>query len=289
MRDTLNDIVDPGDQVRAAADRATRWLLTNHLKFLGELDRACFSEKGEIKLGANGLGLLAILSDDSGRNRDIIQAIADRLGNYILTEQRPDGDFAHKRDLATGTELPFRSQYYTGEALFGLLRLHEITGQWEWLKAAGDCEALLAGINYGVAEHSHWMLYAIDLLTKFRPNATFFEHATTIAAEIIDNPRYREDGRSTPIACRTEGLLAYLRTQNRFDSLKNDALTERCLAEIRQNLILQVKYRRQDGSFIRGGSDSRETEVRIDYIQHNISAFLGYHRFGGADEFDVEP
>ena len=43
-----------------------------------------------------------------------------RMRQYALDEIDGD-DFRHKRDFATGRVLPFRSDYYTGEAIFGLL------------------------------------------------------------------------------------------------------------------------------------------------------------------------
>ena len=49
---------------------------------------------------------------------------------------------------------------------------------------------------------------------------------------------------------------------------------------MRENLALQLGYRTADGAFIRGGGDDRHFEVRIDYIQHNVSAFLHYHLGG---------
>ena len=49
------------------------------------------------------------------------------------------------------------------------------------------------------------------------------------------------------------------------------------MAAVAQNLAEQRRFRQDDGSFIRGGGDKRNYEVRIDYIQHNIAAFLDYY------------
>lgn len=76
------------------------------------------------------------------------------------------------------------------------------------------------------------------------------------------------------MACRTEGLLAFVRmtppkssdSSNRVDALK-------CIEE---NLARQLIFQTADGAFTRGGGDRRDQEVRIDYIQHNISAFLHF-------------
>ncbi|HKQ93962.1 MAG TPA: hypothetical protein VJS40_00020, partial [Aestuariivirgaceae bacterium] len=49
--------------------------------------------------------------------------------------------------------------------------------------------------------------------------------------------------------------------------------------EVRENLRLQMESRAPGGAFIRGGGSD---EVRIDYIQHNISSFLAFSRFVAA-------
>ncbi|MBU4393718.1 MAG: hypothetical protein KKD78_01615, partial [Proteobacteria bacterium] len=73
--------------------------------------------------------------------------------------------------------------------------------------------------------------------------------------------------------------LAFLRMK-RPNDIDDKALRERCLEQIKYNLNRQLTFRLPDGSFIRGGNDRRTNEVRIDYIQHNISSFLHYARLG---------
>jgi hypothetical protein len=49
----------------------------------------------------------------------------------------------------------------------------------------------------------------------------------------------------------------------------------RCLAEVEENLRLQLRSRRFNGAFI---VDLESSVVRIDFIQHNLSSLLDYHR-----------
>jgi hypothetical protein len=170
--------------------------------------------------------------------------------------------------------------YYTGEALLALLALYRLTKEEKWLNAVRDIETDLAPEDYGVKEQSHWMLYSLEFLSQFEASPLYFQHAEKIVRHILDNPEYLSWERSTPIACRSEGLLAFLRMKLPETADKNTSLRERCIRQVQYNLDKQLTFRLPDGSFIRGGNDRRNNEVRIDYIQHNISSLLHFARLG---------
>jgi hypothetical protein len=265
------------DEVIDAAYRSLRYLTDECIHPRG--DALCVVDDGDIKLGGNGLALLALAELYEMRPEPRLLDTARALGRYIVSEQRPDGDFVHSRVYATGRERDFRSDYYTGEALFGLLRLAEITGETQWVDCAAACEDGLVRHDYGVTAQSHWMLYALERLYAARPRDVYAEHARRIAEHILYFPKYRRDGRSTPIACRSEGLLAYMRLRSRGSDVDASPSIALMTQEVRENLRLQMESRAPGGAFIRGGGSD---EVRIDYIQHNISSFLAFSRFVAA-------
>ena len=251
------------------------YLFRNHLRYFRDIDVQCIVEKDKIKLGGNGLAILAILAYAKLEPDDSLLMVARNLGRYIVSQTRRDKDFEHKRGFPKGKLEKFRSGYYTGEALFALARLHDATGEAVWLDAALSSELALASRDYGVEEQSHWCLYAAEALHAFEANTAIYDHGKRIVEHIIENPAYRERRQSTPTACRSEGMLAFLRMARRADIAADRALVGRCLAEIEENLRLQLEFRRSDGGFVRGDGDSR---VRIDYIQHSLSGFLEYDR-----------
>jgi hypothetical protein len=264
------------EDVATSAKHAVHHMIENFLFPYGREGALCVVDDGKIKLGGNGLALLALAElFELTRDEELIN-VGQRLARYIVSEQRPDGDFVHSRDFRTGKERDFRSDYYTGEALFGLLRLHEVTGEKRWLQTAVSSEAVLHQSGYGVSAQSHWMLYALERLYLASRSEIYLEHARRIAEHVLLFPDYRKQNRSTPIACRSEGLLAYIRMLHRAGP---DAMASQdagaCLREVRKNLSLQMQFRTAAGEFIRGGGSD---EVRIDYIQHNISSFLAYGR-----------
>lgn len=275
LLDTYREYRD--DRLLTEARRATHYLLASSLRFFRSYGNVCICEDNTIKLGGNALAALALLSVFEVTREPLLLTLAEQFCQFMLDQRRENGDLVHKRYFESGKISAFRSMYYTGEALLAILTLHEKTGERCWLDAAIEIEDPLAAEEYGVKEQSHWMLYALDLLSRFSPSPLYSRHAAAIATDILDNPEYLKWNRSTPIACRTEGLLAFLRQQASGDG-GNTSLRSRCLEQIERNLEMQMTFRLDDGAFIRGGSDQRHHEVRIDYIQHNISSFLHYDR-----------
>ena len=262
------------NQLLESATRAVTYLLNEHLQFYRSYLNVCICEKNTIKLGGNALAALALAKLYAIKKDDILLDTSHQLCRFMLEQRELQGDFVHKRYFKSGKISAFRSEYYVGEALLALLACYEITGDAQLLNAVVKVESDLAAKNYGVREQSHWMLYALEQLQRFDKSPHIYQHARQIAAEIISNPVYLDSGRSTPIACRTEGLLAFVRMSPQDASV--ESLQSAALQCVRTNLDKQLAFQTKDGAFTRGGGDRRDQEVRIDYIQHNISAFLHF-------------
>ncbi len=168
--------------------------------------------------------------------------------------------------------MPFRSGYYTGEALFGLF----VTGCTDPTLLA-TAEALIAG-RHGVAEQSHWMAYAAceaagrGLISEARITG----YITDLITGIIEQDSYRNRGQSTPIACRTEALTRFVALCDQWPGRFTPALRASALRVADENLGLQLGWH-DAGQFWKGGSDQT---VQIDYIQHNATAFLNRMQLG---------
>ena len=104
--------------------------------------------------------------------------------------------------------------------------------------------------------------------------------APRLDAFSVERRRYSIEAQ---LACRSEGLLAFVRlcegvSRDSVDRPIFDQAAARSRVAIHENLELQLGHRRPNGSFVHGRGNS---EVRIDYIQHNISSFLGYAHLSG--------
>jgi len=275
MLDVYHNVSDK--KILDCCRQATHYLLDTYLRFYRSYNNACICENNTIKLGGNALSTLALISLFETTQDPFLLTIAERLAQFMVDQRMENNGLVHKRYFKSGKISKFHSMYYTGEALFALVALYRLTQQKYWYDAVRKIENELAPKNYGVKEQSHWMLYFLELLSNYEVSSLYYHHAEKIVLHILDNPEYLSWERSTPIACRSEGLLAFLRLK-RPDTIDDKTLCERCIKQIKYNLNKQLAFRLPDGSFVRGGHDRRKNEVRIDYIQHNISSFLHFSR-----------
>ncbi len=226
-----------------------------------------------VKTGGIGLALVMLAELRKALGRGLSSTVMPLplddtiagLQAYALA-QIDDGDFLHKRRFSDGAVLPFRSDYYTGEALLGLF----VTGCTD-PAALAVADALMTR-RYGVAEHSHWMAYAACEAAERRliSPPVVNDYLSDLMSEIIGNPAYRARGASTPIACRTEALTRFLMLCNRQPDAFDATLRTDCLRVADENLGLQLGWYAA-GQFRKGHEDDK---VQIDYIQHNATAFL---------------
>ena len=230
--------------------------------------------KGLVKLGGLGLGLLALselrkvsaLQDFAPASMPLgLEETATRMRRYALDEIEGD-DFRHKRDFATGEVHSFRSDYYTGEAIFGLLMTGEATEDLARVTVS------LMRRGYGFAQQSHWMAYAACEAVErgVVPEALGSAYLTGLMEAILKDPMYRYRRQSTPIACRSEALTRVLMLARTRPGLLSGDILAQVRAHAAENLILQLDWYK-DGQFWKG-DDARS--VQIDYIQHNATAFL---------------
>ena len=230
-------------------------------------------ERGSVKLGGTGLALLALATTPNPLTSRQTTLIS-KLGSYIVEQRFGVDDFHHKRRRDTMEILEFRSAYYTGEALFGLLSAGIKIKNEDFIEIAASCINSLVRRSYGIKEQNHWMMYAVQTLNGIRPDPSFRDYARRLSLEIIGNPDYRSRGTCTPIACRTEALLCAEETLH-SPEVGNDELRTLIRRTVEENIGLQLQSGTPSGAFRRSPVDG---EVRIDYIQHNLSSLTDYER-----------
>jgi hypothetical protein len=144
--------------------------------------------------------------------------------------------------------------------------------------------------------HDHWLLYALNELYRHRPELLYLDQAMRIAGAIsmAQNRQpafpdylgsYYNPPRSTPTATRSEGLLAAYRLARDF-GLEREARS--ILETVRLNIGFQLAtqvlperalYLRDPERCLGGFTRSLTNfEIRIDYVQHNISALVALYR-----------
>lgn len=288
------------DRYRAAADRGLDFLLTKARPPKQEHAdagwEAVVSPGEEAKLGGAALAVLAMVAyHEATGDRHRLDRV-DRLAKFLIFQQDPDGHFRSKYFYGPPDPEPFESIYYPGEAILALMRLYGVDGGDHWLDAArAGADWLIDVRDAGKATadlpHDHWLLMALDELDAVTGDPRYAAHAGRITAAIIAAQRrssphpdwigsFYAPPRSTPTATRAEGLVAAARLVRRSGGDDSEIITA-----LRRMVVFQLRCRLTPENVLYlprpelavGGFRRSLTnwQVRIDYVQHNISALLG--------------
>jgi hypothetical protein len=250
---------------------------------------------GKAKLGAFGLALLALsrklelAPDPNDRERAL------QIGRQIVAMQQADGSFDSYLPINGNEPAGSVSLYYPGEAMLGLARVAALGIDEGFLAAAHKGADFLISSRQGQTRlpPDAWLIQALEVLHQYDPKPSYVEHAMAISRSMLEAqygsdapPVYvggfgNEPVRSTRTTARVEGIVAACRLGFRV----GDARAAVYLAAIQKTVphLLTMQYDLDNAFFLddpaavrggmRGGLD--DAEIRIDYVQHYISALLG--------------
>ncbi|TVP83427.1 MAG: hypothetical protein EA344_09330, partial [Alkalicoccus sp.] len=293
----------PEEKLLTEAKRALRYLLSKVVP-LSEKDGSIqvLADQDIVKLGGNGLAVVALAKYTDVTGDEQYMSLMRGMAEWMLHIQDEKGNFAvHKQKFSTGEISPFVSWYYPGEAMLALTRLYEVDPQERWLNA---CEKQAEYLIHTrdkketkeTIEHDHWLLYALTDLHEERGREEYLNHALFIARAIVDSQRKKREGldpewtgsyemkgipRSTPVACRSEGLGAACRLALRnglneeaetfFEAMKKGILFQLQM-QLRPESVMYYDYK----DLCLGALHESLTsyELRNDYTQHNVSSFI---------------
>jgi hypothetical protein len=304
-------------EAKAAILRASRYLKSRYLrapKGHPEL-LAAFSmpaeegvRAGTAKLGGAGLTLLALCGSYQLDSSVVSVGELQALGRFILFMQKEDGSFHSKFIEDSGFDPEFHSLYYPGEAMLALTQLYEIDKDVRWLEAGLRTARQLVTSRADVARPpaDHWMMLAGSPLLRLHEEVQspaiaeedLREHLGRLGRLMMDDQarhkqsatpseigRFERGSRSTPSSTRLEGLLALLQIQRSVDQVE-PGLPEAIAQGLAFLRRCQLKSQDADrGGMPRScahnaGQDKRDLEIRIDYVQHYLSALLSAQELG---------
>jgi hypothetical protein len=335
-------------QAGATAVRATRYMLEHYVRPLPDhpdVDGVWSDPKEEggqrpiVKLGANGLGLIGLMSKARAAEVDGTEmATARAMARFIVLTQKPSGDFRGNYDEEKGYLGDSQSLYYPGEAILGLTMLYERDHDKQWLETAVRAVARLVESRRDVKKlpNDHWLMIAIDRLLPSFGDLTapplsreaMVDHAVAIGQTMLDDMTharektrgdpdfegsFNAEGRTTPNATRLEGMLAL------DHALDGNAKHAAFRAELRASIAKGIAFLRraqvkegvarggmpaaitdvpdssdpgdqpdEEGRHDRGDASAQGTqeqrEVRIDYVQHAMSAMMRYRALCASDK-----
>ena len=243
------------------------------------------ADDAEIKLGGNGIAILALTEYMDVFQTDVHTEVCKALGEGILKQQDPDtGGYWHVLTPDFEKLEEFRTIYYDGECTFGLTRLYNLTGEQKWLDAA--CKA----IDHFIAEdytqyRDHWVAYSLNEVTKVLDRQDYYDFALANAT----NNYKRILGRWRTYPTNLELLVSAFETWQRMvdkgidtgdfevQSLL-DAIAARANRQLsgyffpEQAMYMANPQRILDSFMMRDD----KFRVRIDDVQHNIGGFYLY-------------
>jgi hypothetical protein len=259
---------------------------------------AAIVHRDSAKLGGNGLALIALAKYTEVTGDKQYVPVMQQLAAYIAATQDSIGNFtAHTVVWSTQQVTSFRSLYYPGEAILGLLRLNAIDGNERWLDVAEAGARWIIEIRDVQTPdedlaHDHWMMVALDELYRQRPRETFINHSMRLARVVCaaqiatsSDPAYiggwYYPPRVNPTSCRTEGLAASWRLARDFGKPELMPAIENAIRlgvtfQMRSQYVGPRLMDLHDANIARGGFPESflNPNIRIDTVQHNISSFL---------------
>jgi hypothetical protein len=179
------------------------------------------------------------------------------------------------------------------------MRLHAVDPNDLWVDTAVKGARWLitvrdAGMETLELTQDHWLLYALNEVHRAHPDDLFLEQAMRISLAMTSGQRTSgpedyvgcfKSPRSCSSATRVEGLLAAHALARDFG---RDEDAARILGAIRLGVRFQLgtQFRPERVMFLGnprrslGGFHDSMTDytIRIDYVQHNISALLGSYK-----------
>jgi hypothetical protein len=142
------------------------------------------------KLGGIGLGLCMMAELEKAVPGSVDMEQVRGMGRHLERMQNPDGSFVSFYNWDGKEKSKRKSIYYSGEAILGLLRLHQLTGEERWLDVA------VRGADYLVHKRwkslgiriyipmDAWLVQALEEMDRVRPDDARADYAFAIGEAI---------------------------------------------------------------------------------------------------------
>lgn len=257
----------------------------------------------QAKLGGIGLGLCMMVELEKGMPGTIDKDVMLQMARHVERQQHPDGSFDSFYDHdGRGAKLR-KSIYYSGEAILGLMRVYELTGDEHWLDVAEKGADYLVnkrwtslGLRIYIPPDA-WLIQALEELDRHRPNDRRADYAfdigETIARHKLMDPLVTPPDMlgadlsgvgSMPNAATAGSFGEALSAAARLEARRRPGQTRfRTFSMYNAGFQLRNQYWGPNDYYLPnperafGGFRVKPDagEVRNDYVQHNLSGLFG--------------
>jgi hypothetical protein len=294
LRKNVGEVTEKGDACAVWSDPSEPW-----------------SGRGsglrQAKLGGAGLALIAMCSAKQICPESVDVDEMKNIGRFIVALQKRSGEFYSKYIEGKGVDSRFVSLYYPGEAMLGLMMLYKIDPDSLWLHSVTMGMTYLANIREGRVKVpvDHWALLAtrsmIENWPDIKKNTSLYKRILIHAKQICNyalsqqidiegsplSGGFNSEGRTCPTATRLEGLLAsYTFMIEKEDAELRKDIKDSVINGMEFLLSSQLNKGENSGAITRAiktkensnGIDRniRVGEIRIDYVQHALSAMIDF-------------
>lgn len=136
----------------------------------------CIAEGNRADLGSSALGLLALVEVVEGGVTPELTDAVRALAEFLVSQQRPDGEFKHFYDREARQAIDRQVLYYTGEAAFALGRAARLLKEPKYVEAGRRAVRVLVerpawyvGWRYFWGAE-HWTCHAMNELWDRAPD-----------------------------------------------------------------------------------------------------------------------
>ena len=308
----------PDRRVLRAAERATEWIERNSPPAPDGSGRALLAE-GETKLGGQALALVALLERrrvTGRRDRDPLIASMARFLASLEVPGRPGRYYQSYLRAGNRRRLEPSSDYYPPEALLALTRLAQHSPRGRYLAEARQLADYLIRTRPGTVprapaevEENQWLALSLAELYRLAPQpsyrrAAFLQadsmrlHQFTAAhdrPESIGAPDNRIPINYTSSATKAEALVA---AWSLARHLRDGPATRRFSQAALRNVQFQMRvqftptntreFPRPAQAVGAWPQDPAVSRVRMDFVQHNISALITAWRMAARGDLALD-
>jgi hypothetical protein len=293
--------------ILSVAERACDWIRKNAVP-IRAAGRAFFDiQNGDITLGGQALSLVALLERRRVTGDTSADALIGDLATFLLWMEQDDrtGRFYNSYDPGAGQRLATpQVDYYPGEAFLALTRLSEHFPEGPYLEAAKRAADYLVHRRDGdvpttrkVPREDHWLTIALGELYRLERNNDYRTVANLQAGSMIAHQYTAADGKPENIggARGDGGPISYTSTATKGEAIvaawglaafaHDRKAIDRFSLGARRNVQFEMRvqftaensggFNEPDRAIGGWGANATDPSIRIDYVQHNLSALIG--------------
>lgn len=258
-------------------------------------------DTNEIKLGALGVILVMFIKHAKLMKTKKYYPLMNALARGIYTMQKQDGSFVHVLNADDFTvKEEFRIVYYDGEAVFGMMKLYSLTHEETLLKASQVAFKRFIATDHW-KNHDHWLSYSINELTLYSPDREYFEFGINNFLDFLPFIYHRDTQFPTllELMMAADAMLERLKTMPEMaDLLERVPLDDFYAAmEARAKNLLNGYFYPELAMFFQKPESivgsffirHHAFRVRIDDVEHFLSALTAYRRYLARRTHDPQP